>query len=103
MGEIRCKRSLADPCLYFAWVSGLMIWLSWIDDCLYYRKPDDVKHFKQELMLKLDCDDSGELKEYVGCKIERKGNRMKLTQPVLVQSFADEFDIPPNTPYNLPA
>ena len=54
-------------------------------------------------MLKLDCDDSGELKEYVGCKIERKGNRIKLTQPVLVQSFADEFDIPPNTPCNLPA
>jgi len=103
MKMIGCMRSLADPCLYFAWASGLMIWLSWIDDCLYCGKPEDVAHYKQELMIKLDCDDAGELKEYVGCKIERKGNRMKLTQPVLVQSLEDEFEIPDKTPCNLPA
>jgi hypothetical protein len=28
-------RSKADPCLYFAWtVNGLVIWISWVDDCL---------------------------------------------------------------------
>ena len=44
MNMIGCKRSLADPCLYFAWASGLMIWLSWIDDCLYCGKPKDVAY-----------------------------------------------------------
>jgi hypothetical protein len=42
--------------------------------------------------------------EYVGCKIERniKEGWMKLTQPVMIQSFTDEFDLPNDTP-NLPA
>ena len=103
MKDIGCKRSLADPCLYFTWKSGIMIWLSWIDDCMYCGKPSDVEHFKSKLMMKLDCEDAGELQEYVGCKIERKGNRMKLTQPVLVQSLQDEFEIPNKTSCNLPA
>jgi len=28
MNDIGCKRSLVDPYLYFAWASGLVIWLS---------------------------------------------------------------------------
>ena len=72
MEGIGCERSLADPCLYFAWGSGLMIWLSWIDDCMCCGKPNDVMHYKGELMMKLDCEDADELQEYVGCKIEKK-------------------------------
>ena len=43
-------------------------------------------------------DEVGELKEYVGCKIEynKKEGWMKLTQPVLAQSFKDEFELPTN-------
>jgi len=74
INDIWYKRSLADPCLYFAWALGLVIWLSWIDDCLYCRKPNDMKYYKSKLMLKLNCKDIGDLQEYVGCKIERKGN-----------------------------
>ena len=87
MNEIGCERSLADPCSYFACASRLMIWLTWIDNCLNCDKQEDVKHFKDELMIKLDCEDTGELKEHVGCKIERKGNGVKLTQHVIVQSL----------------
>lgn len=52
-----------------------------------------------------DCDDVGELKEYVGSKVTRdlEGRWIRLTQPVLMQSFQDEFDLPtdgaePSTP-----
>jgi hypothetical protein len=42
------------------------------------------------------------MQEYVGCKIERQPGYIKLTQPVLVQSFEDEYDLPegkaPRTP-----
>jgi hypothetical protein len=31
--------------------------------------------------------------EYIGCKIDRGKNSMKLTQPVFMQSFEDEFDL----------
>jgi hypothetical protein len=55
-------------------------------------------------MERFDCDDGGEMKEYVGCRLERNWDEgwIKVTQPVLLQSFTDEFDLPegnyPNTP-----
>ena len=94
------SRSKADPCLYFQWTaSGLVIWLSWIDDCLCVGQKAAVMKAKTEMMKRFDCDDVGELKEYVGCKIDRfdmEGKpTIKITQPVLIQSFADEFGLDP--------
>ena len=40
-----------------------------------------------------ECDEIGELKEYIGCKIERGDNYMKATQPVMIKSFMDKFGI----------
>ena len=48
----------------------------------------------KEMKALFDCDNVGELKEYVGCKVENSGKRIKLTQPVLMQSYEDEFDLP---------
>jgi len=77
--------------------------LSWIDDCIYCRKKNDVEVSKKEFMAELDCEDSGDLDEYVGVKIESKGNALKMTQPVLIQSLQDEFNIPSKTSKHLPA
>jgi hypothetical protein len=40
-----------------------------------------------------DCDETGNMNEYVGCKVERnfEDRYVKLTQPVMIQSFRDEF------------
>ena len=70
--------------------------MSWVDDLLACG-PDQNK-LKPELDAmddQFECEDGGELKEYVGCKIEydRKIPIMKLTQPVLIQSFEDEFEV----------
>ncbi len=99
------RRSKADPCLYFDWnVNGLVVWISWVDDCLVCGKTPGVKIAKMQMMERFDCDEIGNMDEYVGCKVERdlaKGT-IKLTQPVMLQSFEDEFDLPdgpsPNTP-----
>jgi len=91
------SRSKADPCLYFAWtVYGLIVWLSWVDDCLVCGKKEGVLQAKKQMMERFDCDEVGELKEYIGCKIDydREGGSIKVTQPVLLQSFVDEFDLP---------
>jgi hypothetical protein len=42
------------------------------------------------------------MKEYVGCKIDRTEDQMKLTQPVIIQSLEDEFDIK-KYDYKMPA
>jgi hypothetical protein len=54
---------------------------------------------KQHLIERIGCDDVGEMKECIGCKIDRKGGQLKLAQPVLLQSFIDEFDLPNDKSY----
>ena len=51
---------------------------------------------KRQMMDRFDCDEVGKLKEYVGCKIDYNAivGSVKITQPVLLQSFKDEFELP---------
>jgi hypothetical protein len=98
-------RSKADPCLYFDWTTfGLIVWISWVDDCLVVGEKKGTLIAKDQMMARFDCEEVGELDEYVGCKVERNfvDNTIKLTQPVMLQSFIDEFELPigkaPNTP-----
>jgi hypothetical protein len=50
---------------------------------------------EKHVMRELECEDSGELTEFVGCKIDYHRNKqsLRMSQPVLLQSFQDEFDI----------
>ena len=104
MRDMMYKRNGADPCMYFKWTMvGLVIWLSWVDDCMIWGHKDIVPKENEEFMSRFDCDDVGEVKEYVGCKIDRneKERSIKFTQPVMIQSFKDEFktgDRKPTTP-----
>ena len=52
-----------------------------------------------------ECDDIGEIKEHVGCKINHKPQRgcLKIMQPVLLQSFSNEFCLPEGRSPKLPA
>ena len=88
MKQLGFQRSLCDPCVYYKWTNrGLVLWISWIDDMLCIGHPDDVKENKEAFMHLFECDDIGEFKEYVGCKIERTNHTIKFTQPVLQQSY----------------
>eukprot|EP00957_Ditylum_brightwellii_P156265 11893730-Ditylum_brightwellii.AAC.1 len=91
------KRSGTDPHMHYKWtIAGLIIWLSWIDDCMVWRPKEIMKEDFDKSNKYSDCDDVGEVKEYVGCKIQKEdgGKSFKFTQPVLMKSFADEFDLP---------
>jgi hypothetical protein len=99
--EFTCSK--VDPCLFFKWTAlGLVLWVTWVDDCMVCGKKDAVLEAKKGMMSCFDCDEVGELTEYIGCKVDRGDGYLRLTQPVLLQSFEDEFDIPamktPNTP-----
>ena len=50
---------------------------------------------KELLLAKVKCDDTGEMKEYVGCKVEHNKEErfLKFTQPVILQSFCDELGV----------
>jgi len=55
----------------------------------------DVEEGREAIKKTFELDEIGELLEYVGCKIhyDKEEGWMKLTQPVLIQSFEDEFDM----------
>jgi hypothetical protein len=48
-------------------------------------------------------DDTGMMKEYIGNKIDRKDGEIKMTQPVLLQSFMDEFALVRDHKITVPA
>jgi hypothetical protein len=97
-------KSQADPCLYFKWTNdGLCLWLSWVDDCLMIGPKNQVMKTREGILEQFECDDVGEMKEYVGCKIERGDGYLKVTQPVLMRSLQDEFELPEGNPPLTPA
>jgi hypothetical protein len=103
--DVKCTRNKADPFSHFVWTTlGTIIWLSWVDDCLICGNKEGAEKAKKQMIDRFDCDEVGELKECVGCEIDRalEDGSVKLTQPVLLQSYDDEFDLPkgetPNTP-----
>ena len=85
------KQSIADPCMYISRnkVGKLAIWLTWVDGNLIVGLPQVVKNEGKKLAKEIEIEDVGELKEFVGCKI----NIDKFTQPVMIQSFLDEFGV----------
>ena len=94
MSDMKYERNGVDLCMYFRWtMAGLVIWLSWVDDCMLWGPREVVPKENEEFMSRFDCDDVGEVREYVGCKIDHDDSdrSMKFTQPVMIQSFRDEF------------
>ena len=99
--KMEYNKSKADPCLFFKWVNErLVLWIVWVDDSLIAGSKEQVLKAKAEMKQLFDCTEVGELTEYVGCKIEHNKEErwMKLTQPVLLQSFEDEFDLDEQRP-----
>ena len=66
-------------------MSGLIVWLTWIDDCLIAGEAKGVATAKEQMKQRFECDDVGLLAEYVGCKVERNEDFIKLRR------FVDEF------------
>ena len=94
MKFMHCKQSNSDLCLYYTWTTqGLLIWLSWIDDCLCMGNNNEVMKVKEELKGLFDYYDVGEFNEYVRYKIKynQEERSLKITQLVLLQSYNDEF------------
>ena len=48
---------------------------------------------KKQLMSQFECDKISNMDKYVGCKVDRDWDQkaFKLTQPVMIRSFQDEF------------
>jgi hypothetical protein len=96
MDAMNLAKNAVDPCLFYQWVDGQLIAiLLWVDDFLILGPDELVPGVKEELLSLFNCKDIGEMNEYVGCRVERdrKAGWMRLTQPVKIQKFVDEYGI----------
>ena len=71
----------------------LGIWLSWVDDSLTVGLLFVMKDEGEKLAKEIEMEDVNKHELHVGCKIEfdKWERSAKFTQPVMIQSFFDEF------------
>jgi hypothetical protein len=76
-----------------------------IDNCLVCGSAEGVKIAKAQMMKQFDCNVTGNMDKYVGCKVNHnfENSTIKFMQPVMLQSFCDKFDFPEGKPPNTPA
>jgi hypothetical protein len=68
--------------------------ISWIDDNMIPGPEYLVMQVKADLMKQFECDDCGQLEEYVGNKINYVGSdTIHFVQTVLLQSYSDVFNL----------
>ena len=62
---------------------------------MVWGKAEQANKEKDGFVSRFDCDEIGEVKEYVDCKIDKdvKNNMFKFAQPVMIQSFRDELEL----------
>ena len=103
------RRHAIDPCLFIKYTEEgkLMMFLLWVDDCFITGPEKNVNEEAEafgRLFTITDETPDNVLHEYVGCKIDRTKEYIKLTQPVKIGRFRDEFGYDgggnkkPNTP-----
>jgi Reverse transcriptase (RNA-dependent DNA polymerase) len=95
LDEMGFSRSKANPCLYSKWhlVYCLVLIVSWVDDFRLCGCKAGVEEAKKEFFTHFECDDTGTMNKYIGNIIDHSKSEIKMTQPVLLQSFMDEFDL----------
>jgi hypothetical protein len=103
MKSMEMTWSTTDPCLYRKLGEvDLVLIVLWIDNNLIIGSNKAVEKTKKDIMERFDCYDCGDIEEYLGCKIMRTKNLLKLTQPTLMQSYNDKFKLPKKS-YRMPA
>ena len=72
MKNIGHEQSVVNPCMYFSRNKNgeLAIWLSWVDDNLIVSLWHVMKNEDKKLAKEIEIEAIGELKEFVGFKIE---------------------------------
>ena len=65
--DMKLDHSKAESCLYFRWTeNGLTLWISWVDNCTSVGKKELVLNAKKGMTDWLNCNEVGELTEFVG-------------------------------------
>jgi hypothetical protein len=96
MDGMNMAKNAVDPCLFYQWIDGqLIVMLLWVDEFAIFGPDELVPGIKNHLLSLFNCNNVGEMKEYVGCRIDRdcENGWIRLMQPVKIQNFVDGYGI----------
>ena len=84
---------LADECILKKETKkGTIIVCVYIDDTLCVGDQDAINEFKKEISLYFAIKEEGKMREYVGCKVERRGrNNLIMFQDDLINKIEKIF------------
>jgi hypothetical protein len=64
-----------------------------VDDFCLCGCKAGVEEAKKDFFTHFECNDTGAMNKYIGNKINRSDGEIKMTQPILLQSFMDKFGL----------
>lgn len=107
--QLGFKRSNVDTCLYHLRWSGFVVYLLlYVDDIIIVSdRLELVDRIKQQLSNQFEMSDMGELKLFLGLKVDRdlSGGTMKISQPKYIADLLQRFGMsdckPVATPWEL--
>ena len=77
--------------MFYKYMNGHMVlFILWVDDCCICNNKEAVLQAVKDFTRLWDCKDLGELKEYVGYKVDRTEEWIRFTQPVKIQRSVNE-------------
>ena len=87
--DIGFQQSAIDECVYYC---GSTIFLVYVDDGLFFAPNDgDIEAAIADIRAAgYDISDEGEIDDYLGVKIERRGREIRLTQPHLISQILSD-------------
>ena len=80
LAYLKFNQNLAEPCMFYKYVNGQMVLLILrADDCCLCGNKEAVLQAVKDFTSLWDCKDLGELKECVGCKVDRTEEWIRFT------------------------
>ena len=80
LAYLKFIRNKSEPCVFYKFVNNRMVlFILWVDDCCICGEKQSVLQAVKDFTSLWDCKDLGELKEYVGCKVERTDSTIRFT------------------------
>ena len=85
--DIGVHQTQTDPCVF---IKGHVIILIYVDDCIILSKnKQSIIKILELLRKNYTITDEGEMEEYLGIKLERTDDTIKMSQPLLINRIIE--------------
>ena len=94
-----------DPCIYYSNIGGENFYIGvYVDDIILAGKSErKLNEVKADLSRKFDIKDLGELRYFLGMKIEQRDDSIWIGQPAYTKNLLETFGMQDSKPVGTPA